>query len=94
MTSTIKMNNEIKRRFDQLQAKILIETGKKLSQQELLELLLKEAEKKEEFVQKILSLQMPLSKEKRRKFRNLQADFGFNSATIDEDSVIYEFEGK
>lgn len=90
MTSTIKMNDEIKRRFDQLQAKILIKTGRKLSHQELLELLLKEAEKKGEGLFQVISqLQMPLSREQRQKLRSLQANFGFDTSIVDEDSILY-----
>ncbi|MFQ5981243.1 MAG: hypothetical protein ACE5OZ_24140 [Candidatus Heimdallarchaeota archaeon] len=90
MTSTIKMDDEIKRRFDQLQARILIETGKKLNQQELLELLLKEAELKgEKLFQEISQLRLPLSEGQKQKFSRLQADFGFDTSKVNEDSVIY-----
>ena len=41
MTTTIKIDDETKLRFDKIKARILIGTGKKLTQQEILEILLK-----------------------------------------------------
>ena len=40
MTTTVKINNELKRRLEELQAKLLIFQKKKLNQQEILEKLL------------------------------------------------------
>ena len=91
MTTTIKIDSETKSRFDKLQARILIETGKKLTQQEILELLLEHAEKDEaEIVLRLSGIQFPPSIEERERILSLQTDFGFDTSKVNEDKIIYE----
>ena len=90
MTSTIKVDDQLKRRFDQLQARILLETGKKMSQQELMEHLLNQVQRKEEdFLQEIQNMQLPLPTNKRKKILGLQFDLGVDTSKEDEDEIIY-----
>lgn len=90
MTSTLKISDKIKIKFDMLKAKIFLQTGKKMSQQELLELLLSQAEKSESEIMDIISnSQFPLSDKQRLKILSLQFDLGFDTSKIDEDSIIY-----
>ena len=91
MTTTIKIDDDTKSKFDKLQARILIETGKKLTQQEILELLLNHAEKgEEEIILKISGINFPPSQEDKKKILSLQTDFGFDTSKLDEDKIIYE----
>ncbi len=91
MTSTIKIDDQTKNRFDKLQAKILLETGKKLSQQQLLDLLLIQAEKtEEELYAEISSINHPFSKEQREKILSLQFDLEYDTSKEEEDQIIYE----
>ncbi len=91
MTSTIKIDDQTKSRFDKLKAKILLETGKKFSQQELLDLLLIQAEKtEEEFFAGISSINHRLSKEQREKILALQFDLEYDTSKEEEDKIIYE----
>ena len=48
MSSSIKINKELKVQLDKLQAKITLQTGQKLSQQELLKKLINFTSKNEE----------------------------------------------
>lgn len=90
MTSTLKINDKVKIKFDMLKAKIFLQTGKKMSQQELLELLLIQAEKSEkEIMDSISNSQFPLSDKQRKMILSLQFDLGFDTSKIDEDSIIY-----
>jgi hypothetical protein len=91
MTTTIKIDEDTKSRFDKLQARILIETGKKLTQQEILELLLEHAEKdEEELLLKLSGIKFPPSTEGRKRIISLQSDFGFDTSKVPEDKIIYE----
>jgi len=91
MTTTIKIDDDTKSRFDKLQARIFIETGKKLTKQEILELLLEHAEKdEEEIVLKLSGINFPPSTEERERILSLQADFGFDTSKVNEDKIIYE----
>ena len=91
MTTTIKIDDKTKSRFDKLKARILLETGKKLTQQEILELLLEHAEEGEEaLILKLSGIKFPPSEEDRKKFQLLQHDFGFDTSKVDQDKIIYE----
>ncbi len=91
MTTTIKIDDDTKSRFDKLQARIFVETGKKLTKQEILELLLEHAEKdEEEIVLKLSGINFPPSPEERERILSLQADFGFDTSKVNEDKIIYE----
>lgn len=91
MTTTIKIDDLTKSRFDKLKARILIETGKKLTQQEILQLLLEHAEEsEEEIILRLSGIKFPPSIEDKKKFLLLQDDFGFDTSKVDEDKVIYE----
>jgi hypothetical protein len=90
MTSTIKVDDQLKRRFDQQQAKILLETGKKVSQQELMEHLLNQVESNEEdFLKDIQKIQLPFPTHNRKRMLGLQFDLGVDTSKEDEDKVIY-----
>jgi len=91
MTTTIKIDDDTKSRFDKLQARILVETGKKLTQQEILELLLEHAENdEEEIVLRLSGIKFPPSAEERKRILSLQTDFGFDTSKVNEDKIIYE----
>ncbi|MHA2366302.1 MAG: hypothetical protein ACXAC7_20265 [Candidatus Hodarchaeales archaeon] len=91
MTSTIKMNDEVKHRFDKLQARILIETGKKLSQQDLLDLLINHLEEnEEEIILRLKEIEPKLSNQAKKNLLALQADFGYDTSSIEQDEIIYE----
>jgi hypothetical protein len=91
MTTTIKIDAETKSRFDKLKARILLETGKKLTQQEILDLLLEYAEEgEEEIILKISGIKFPPSDEDKKKSLLLQDHFGFDTSKVDQDKIIYE----
>jgi hypothetical protein len=91
MTTTIKIDEDTKSKFDKLQARILVETGKKLTQQEILELLLEHAEKdEEEIILRLSGIKFPPSPEDRKRILSLQIDFGFDTSRPNEDKIIYE----
>ena len=91
MTTTIKIDDETKSRFDKLQARIFVETGKKLNKQETLELLLEHAENdEEEIVLKLSGIKFPPCTEERERILSLQTDFGFDTSKVIEDKIIYE----
>ena len=91
MTTTLKINDETKSRFDKLQARILVETGKKMTQQEILELLLEHAEKdEEEIIIKLSGIKFPPTMKEQERILSLQIDFGIDTAKVAEDKIIYE----
>ena len=91
MSTTIKIDADTKSRFDKLKARILIETGKKLTQQEILDLLLEYAEEgEEEIILKISGIRFPPSEEDKKNSLLLQDHFGFDTSKVNQDKIIYE----
>lgn len=91
MTTTIKIDEETKSRFDKIKARIFLGTGKKLTQQEILELLLEYVEEDEEaLILKLSGIKFPPTEEDKKKSLSLPANFGFDTSKVDQDKIIYE----
>lgn len=79
------MDELTKKKFDQLQARLFLETGKKLSQQDLLGLLIDLNEKnREELLSNLYQSEFPLSKEQKQNILSLQFDLGYDTSKLDE----------
>lgn len=94
MTTSVKMSEEGKCTLDILQAKILLATGKKLSQQELLDLLVKlAAQREEELVKIIAGVKLPLPPEELEKLMKLSTDWEVKTKEEDIDEILYGLKG-
>jgi hypothetical protein len=90
MTTSVKMSEEAKHALDILQAKILLTTGKKLSQQELLDLLVKlSAKHEQELIKSIAGVKLPLHPEELKKLMKLPTDWGVKTKEKDIDEILY-----
>jgi len=90
MGTSVKMSEEGKRVLDTLQARLLLATGKKISQRELLDALVKlSAEREDELVNFITGVKLPLPPEEVEKLFKLPTDWGVETKEEEIDAYLY-----
>jgi len=91
MVTSVKLSERGKRVLDTLQAEATLKAGRKVSQQELLELALKEAERrKDELVSKISGrAKVPLSEKEIKRILSFPRDCGVVTSEEDIDRYLY-----
>lgn len=90
MSTSVKMSGESKRLLDILQARLLIATGKKISQQELLDTLMKfSTEREDEFFGLITGVRLPLPPEEIQALMETPADWGVETREEEIDTHLY-----
>jgi len=90
MGTSVKMSEEGKRILDTLQARLLLATGKKISQQELLEAVVRlSAEREDELVRFITGVKLPLPPEEVEKLFALPTDWGVETDEKEIDTYLY-----
>jgi hypothetical protein len=88
------MSGEGKRLLDTLQARLLLATGKKVSQRELLDALVRlSAEREDELVNFIAGVKLPLPPEEVKKLFTLPTDWGVETKEEEIDTYLYGQEG-
>jgi hypothetical protein len=93
MATSVKMDEETKSRLEELQAEIKLETGRKVTQQEILERLVTEAyESKSEFIDSFRESTLPLSEEEINEFLSWTFDSGAETDEADIDRILYDEE--
>lgn len=86
----MKISVECKRLLERLQARLVIATGKKMSQQELLDTLVKlSMEKEDELIKRIAGVKIPLPSEDVDKLMSLPADWGIETREEEVDLYLY-----
>lgn len=92
MSTSIKISEKAKRVLDTLQARITLATGKKYSQQELLDMIIESSDdNKEEIVRRLTKVKL-LSKKEVDALKKLSTDWGVH--TKEEDIDLYLYGGK
>lgn len=91
MTTSIKVDNETKNKIEQLRAKILLNTGQKITQQQLVGLLTEWGVKNLEAIEQLI-LDQPtiLSGDERREYHKFRKSTGFRTSSKEIDSLLYE----
>ncbi|MFB6284663.1 MAG: hypothetical protein ABEK59_12170 [Halobacteria archaeon] len=90
MSTSVKMDRETKSRLEELQAKIKLETGKKVSQEDLLEKIVDHAVSSEdEIVDSFRDNELPLTEEESEEFHEGTELWGGDIEEDDIDDVIY-----
>jgi len=90
MATSVKMSEEGKRILDILQARLIIATGRKISQQELLDALVKlSAGQEDELVKLITGVNLPLPSEEVEKLMKLPTDWGVETREEEIDIYLY-----
>ena len=90
MATTVKLDPEAKRRLEKLQAMITVKSGKKLTQQELLDLLIKDGlQRSDEFAEEASGPGLPMADSRYEKLLSLASDWGVETSWEDIDEVLY-----
>lgn len=93
MATSVKMDEETKSRLEELQAEIKLETGQKVTQQELLDRLVENAyESKSEFIDSFRETTVPLDEAEKAEFHSGTTEIGDPVDEDDIDRILYEDE--
>lgn len=94
MSASVKMSEEGKRLLDRLQARLVIATGEKISQQELLDTLVKfSSEREDELFGLITGVQLPLPPGEIEKLMEMPTDWGIETREEEVDTHLYGGKG-
>lgn len=90
MATSVKMDESTKSRLEELQAEIRLETGEKVTQQELLAALVERAyDSREEFVASFREATVPLDEDARDAFHEGTVASGVETDEGDIDEILY-----
>jgi hypothetical protein len=90
MSTSVKLAEEDKKKLDKLQALVTLRSGRKLTQQELLSALIKDAlAKSDEFAEVISGLKLPMNDEEFSRVRALASDWGVETRSEEIDEILY-----
>jgi hypothetical protein len=90
MTTSVKMDDDTKSRLERLQAEIRLETGERVTQQEILARLVERAiESKADLVDSFREERVPLSEDDRAAFHEGMVASGVTTTEEDIDDVLY-----
>ncbi len=92
MSISIKISEKAKRVLDTIQARITLATGRKYSQQELLDMIIESSDDNKEEIIRRLTKVKPLSKKQIDALKKLSVDWGIH--TKEEDIDLYLYGGK
>lgn len=91
MSTSVKVDDETKSRLERLQAEIRLQTGQRVTQQELLARLVDGAvESKAELINSFRVEHVPLSDDERTAFHDGMVSSGVTTTEEDIDEVLYE----
>jgi len=94
MSTSVKISGESKRLLDILQARLVIAIGKKISQQELLDTLVRlSAEREDELFGLIAGVRLPLPPEEFEKLMKIPTDWGVETREEEIDIHLYGRKG-
>ena len=90
MNTSVKMSAETKKLLDRLQAKLVLSTGKKPSQEELLDTIVRlSSEREEELLARVTGVRFPFSEREAEAVMKLPTDWGAVTREQDIDRVLY-----
>ncbi len=90
MSSSVKISGESKRLLDILQARLVIATGKKISQQDLLDSLMRfSTEREDEFFGLISGVRLPLPPDEIKELMEMPTDWGVVTREEEIDIHLY-----
>ena len=94
MITSVKISEEGKRILDVLQAKLILATGKKVSQQELLDMIVKFSAEKEELIRLLAGVRLPLHPKDVEALLNMPTDWGVETREEEIDEYLYGHRSK
>lgn len=90
MSTSVKMDEETKSRLEELQAKVKVETGEKVTQQELLHAIVEHAlSTEQEVMDEFRETTVPASDEEIEGFHSSISSSGKETTEEDVDEVLY-----
>ena len=90
MATSVKVDGRTKDRLERLQAEIRLQTGRKVTQQEILTRLVERAiESKAELIDSFRESPFPLSDEEREQFHEGMGSSGVETTEDDIDDIVY-----
>lgn len=90
MTTSVKMDDDTKSRLERLQAEIRLETGTRVTQQEILARLVERAiESKADLIDSFREERVPLADSDRERFHDGMVSSGVTTTEDDIDDVLY-----
>jgi len=90
MSTSIKISQRDKEKLDKLQALITLESGEKVSQQDLMSALLEMAfTRKEEITKRLSEVRIPLTDEEYQRILEYITDWGIETKSEDIDKYLY-----
>jgi hypothetical protein len=90
MATSVKMDDRTKDRLERLQAEIRLQTGRKVTQQEILTRLVERAiESKADLIDSFRESPFPLSDAEREQFHDGMGSSGVETTEDDIDDIIY-----
>ena len=90
MATSVKVTDRTKAHLEKLQAEIRLETGRKVTQQELLERVVAETyESRAELIDSFRDEFEPLSEEELEQWLSGTSDWGFETTEAEVDDVLY-----
>jgi len=90
MSTSVKIEEEDKEKLEKLQALVTLKVGQKLTQQEILSALIREAyEKSDELVEKMLKANVPMTDQEYERILSLVEDWGAETSWEEVDQTLY-----
>ena len=90
MATSVKMDETTKSRLERLQAEIRLETGKRVTQQEILARLVERAiDSKEDLIDSFREQRVPVSQSEREAFHEGMISSGVETSEEDIDEILY-----
>jgi len=90
MSTAVKMDEETKSKLEELQAEIKLQTGKKVTQQEVLARLVESvSESRSEFIESFRDTKVSLSDEAIEQFNQGRISSGVETDEEDIDDILY-----
>lgn len=90
MTTSVKMDDTTKSRLERLQAEIRLETGKRVTQQEILVRLVERAiDSREDLIDSFREQRVPVSEAEREAFHEGMISSGVSTSEEDIDEILY-----
>ena len=90
MSTSVKMNGEVKKLLDVLQAKLVISGTRKVSQQELLEAMVRfSAEREDELVRYLAGINLPMEASRVARIMKLPKSWGIRTREEEIDTALY-----
>lgn len=93
VSTSVKINLESKKKLEELQALLTLKLGRKISQHEILDALIKlGASSIDELIKHFSGVELPLSPDKIEKVLSLPRDWGVKTSEEEINKVLYERE--